>query len=148
MDKISYRDGLEAMDFTRITEMLSQAHWCKGIGIDEVRKSAINSALVVGAFNADGRQVGYARAVSDKVRFAYVLDVYVDEAYRKQGLGQGMMKFLLAHPSLADVYEWFLITKDAHEVYRKVGFGPMTRTGDWMEIRQPRPLFPRKVRDQ
>jgi len=137
---IIYKDGYEAMDFERATEMLSKAHWCLGIGIDEMRKGAENSALVVGAFNEEGRQIGYARAISDKVRFAYIADVYVDEAYRKQGIGQGMMRYILAHPSLSDVYNWLLITRDAHEVYRKVGFSVVSRPLDWMEIRKPRPV--------
>ena len=34
MDEIIYKDGCEAMDFERVTEMLSKAYWCLGIGID------------------------------------------------------------------------------------------------------------------
>lgn len=139
MGEIIYKDGYEAMDFERVTEMLSKAYWCLGIGIDEIRKCAGNSALVVGAFDGAGRQVGYARVISDKVRFAYILDVYVDEGYRKQGIGQGMMRHMLGHPALAEVYQWLLITRDAHEVYKKVGFAPVSRPLDWMEIRKPRP---------
>ena len=139
MGKVVYRDGLDVMDFVRVTEMLSQAHWCKGIEIEEVRTCAGKSALVVGAFDETGRQIGYARAISDGFRFAYVLDVYVDEGHRKQGIGQGMMRYMLSHPSLIDVYRWLLITKDAHEVYKKVGFSPMSRPLDWMEIQKPRP---------
>ena len=136
---ILYRDGCESMDFARVAEMLSKAYWCAGIGIEEIERSALNSALVVGAFDEANRQIGYARVISDKVRFAYILDVYVDEAYRKRGIGQGMIRHMLSHPSLADVYQWLLITKDAHEVYRKVGFSPVSRPLDWMEIRKPRP---------
>jgi GNAT superfamily N-acetyltransferase len=139
MGEIIYRDGLDSMDFERVTGMLSQAYWCIGIGIDEVRKSAENSALVVGAFDETERQVGYARAISDKLRFAYVVDVYVDEGFRRRGIGQGMMRHMLVHPALADVYQWLLITRDAHEVYKKVGFSVVSRPLDWMEIRKPRP---------
>lgn len=138
-DGITYRDGYDAMDFERATDMLSKAYWCLGIGIDEMREGAKNSALVVGAFDSEGRQIGYARAISDKVRFAYVTDVYVDEGYRKQGIGQGMMRHMLNHPSLSKVYQWLLITRDAHEVYRKVGFTTMTRPLDWLQIWKPRP---------
>jgi GNAT superfamily N-acetyltransferase len=134
MDEITYRDGFDAMDFTRATEMLSKAYWCLGIGLDEMVEGARNSALVVGAFDAGGRQIGYARVISDTVRFAYVTDVYVEEGYRKLGIGQGMMRRILSHPSLSKVYQWLLITKDAHEVYRKVGFTTLTRPPDWLQI--------------
>lgn len=86
----------------------------------------------------DGNQIGYARAISDKTRFAYIPDVYIDENYRKKGLGQKMINYILNHKELKDVYEWLLITKDAHGVYSKAGFKPVSRSIDWMEIREER----------
>lgn len=138
MDNVMIKDGLENMDFIRVTKMLSTAFWCSGIQIDEVMKGAQNSALVVGAFLDESNQIGYARVISDKTRFAYILDVFVDERCRKKGIGQQMMKYILNHHDLRDVYQWFLITKDAHEVYSKVGFSPIARPADWMEIRLKR----------
>ncbi len=133
------KNGFEEMDFTRVTEMLATAYWSPGILIDEALQGARNSALVVGAFDSKNRQIGYARVISDKTRFAYILDVIVDEACRKQGIGQAMLNYILANQELKAVYQWFLITKDAHEVYRKVGFSVIERANDWMEIRNPRP---------
>ena len=138
MGEIGIKVGCESMDFAKVTEMLSKAFWCIGIKIDEVKKGASNSALVVGAFH-ENVQVGYARAISDKTRFACILDVYVDEPYRKKGIGQLMMKSILSNEELKDVYQWFLITKDAHRVYGKVGFKALTRSNDWMEIKKVRP---------
>lgn len=135
---ITMKDGLENMDFVRVTEMLAGAYWSRGIKIDEVTKGARNSALVVGAFADDQEQIGYARVISDKTRFAYILDVFVDERYRRQGIGQKMVNYLLTHPELSDVYQWLLITRDAHGVYSKVGFKPVSRPLDWMEIRKDR----------
>lgn len=139
MEEIIIQDGLDKMDFEKVTRMLSNAFWCPGIGIDEVKKGATNSALVVGAFLKDIEQIGYARVISDKTRFAYIVDVYVDENYRKKGIGQKLIKYILTHNELRDVYQWLLITKDAHGVYRKVGFETITRPSDWMEIRKARP---------
>jgi len=133
------KDGLGEMDFTRVTEMLATAFWCPGIPIEEVCQGARNSALVVGAFDPTGRQIGYARVISDRTRFAYILDVIVDDRWRRQGIGQAMIRAILAHQDLRAVYQWLLITKDAHEVYKKVGFKVTGRASDWMEIRKPRP---------
>jgi GNAT superfamily N-acetyltransferase len=139
MISYSIKDGFKNMDFNRMTEMLSQSYWVPGISLDEVKRSASNSALVVGTFTVDQLQIGYARVISDKNRFAYILDVYIDENYRKAGLGQATMKYILNHDELKDVYQWLLITKDAHEVYKKVGFDIIKRPNDWMEIRLERP---------
>lgn len=139
MEDIILKDGTDAMDFPKVTEMLSRAFWSPGIKIDEVKKGAANSALVVGAFFPDGTQAGYARVISDKTRFAYILDVYVLEEYRRMGIGRKMMRYILAHEELKDVYQWLLITRDAHGVYAKAGFGPLGRPSDWMEIRNERP---------
>ena len=119
--------------------MLKDAYWSKGIGIEEVRQGAANSSLVVGVFTATGLQIGYARAISDKTRFAYILDVYVDESFRKQGVGRAMVDFILYHPTLKDVYQWLLITKDTHGLYSEFGFKPLEFPERWMEIRNPMP---------
>lgn len=142
MARVTLVDGFEKMDFESVTRMLSQSFWCSGIRIDEVRQGARNSALVVGAFLENREQVGFARVISDKTRFAYILDVYVDEQYRKQGIGQEMVTYILDHNELKDVYQWLLITKDAHGVYGKVGFVPVSRPLDWMEIRSSRRRVP------
>jgi N-acetylglutamate synthase-like GNAT family acetyltransferase len=135
----SVKSGFAAMDFDKVTDMLKDAFWCVGIKKAEVVHGAQNSALLVGAFTPEGKQIGYARAISDKTRFAYILDVIVDPAFRKQGVGQAMMNSILANPELKDVYQWLLITKDAHGVYKKVGFNSVARPADWMEIRHQRP---------
>jgi ribosomal protein S18 acetylase RimI-like enzyme len=136
---VTIRDGFNNMDFESVTGMLAKSYWSPGIKIGEVKQGAINSAIVVGAFTNDGRQVGYARAVSDMTRFAYIMDVIIDEEFRKQGIGQSMIKHILNHESLKDVYQWLLITKDAHEMYSKIGFERTKRPADWMEIKKERP---------
>ena len=138
-NEFSLKDGFDVMDFDKVTGMLKEAYWSAGISKQEVMKGARNSALVVGAFNADNEQIGYSRVISDRTRFAYVLDVMVDRNYRKNGIGQAMVKHILSHPELKDVYQWLLITKDAHVVYRKAGFSPIAHPEGWMEIRHDRP---------
>ncbi len=141
MPEFSYvlKSGFSEMDFGQVTRMLKNAWWSVGIKEEEVVKGAQNSALVVGAFTQEGLQIGYARIISDKTRFAYILDVYVDENHRRKQIGQNMVKYILNHPELKDVYQWTLITPDAHGVYSKVGFQPLSNPTHWMEIRYERP---------
>ncbi len=70
---ITYKCGSDSMDYKRVTEMLSQAYWSIGIKEDEMKKAALNSALVIRAFSEEGRQIAYGRVISDKTRFAYWL---------------------------------------------------------------------------
>ncbi|MCK9340673.1 MAG: GNAT family N-acetyltransferase [Synergistaceae bacterium] len=136
---IVYKCGIGSMDFERVTEMLSQAYWSSDIKIDEIKKAAVNSALVIGAFSEDDRQIAYGRVISDKTRFAYLTDFYVDMEFRKKGICRKMAELVLAHPDLADVYQWLLVTGDAHGLYEKCGFKVIARPLDFMEIRSPRP---------
>ncbi|BCZ48102.1 N-acetyltransferase [Clostridium gelidum] len=139
MNDIIIKDGIENMDFEKVTQMLSNSFWSPEIKIHEVKKGAINSALIVGAFVNDTEQIGYGRVISDKTRFAYITDVYIDVNFRKKGIGQKIINYILNNQKLEDVYQWLLITKDAHGVYNKVGFNPVARPLDLMEIRKIRP---------
>ena len=132
---IHFCDGYEKMDFTKVTDMLATSYWSEGIEMDEVMKAASNSALVVGAF-IDNEQIGYARAVSDKTRFASITDVYVDEHYRNQGIGQKLVNYILENESLNDVYNWIISTRDAHGLYASCGFQPLAEPQRMMALRR------------
>lgn len=138
-EKYYISDALDKIDFNQVRDMLKDAWWSKDISIEEIKKGANNSALVVVAYNEDNNVVGYLRVISDKTRFAYLLDVYVHEKHRKKGIGRSMVRFALNHPELKDVYQWLLITKDAHDVYKALGFQPLQETYKWMSIIKPRP---------
>ena len=119
--------------------LLASTFWTPGITAAEIARGIAHSALVVGAYLTDGRQVGFLRVISDRVRFAYLLDVVVDEGVRRRGIGQAMVRFALGHPDLRDVYQWLLVTRDAHGVYEKCGFRPLENPKKWMAIRRERP---------
>jgi GNAT superfamily N-acetyltransferase len=135
LDRYEIDDAPGRLDFPKLEEWLSASYWSPRIKEPEIRKGAANSTLVVGCY-LDGKQVGYMRLVSDKVRFAWVMDVYVEEAHRRKGIAEGMMRFSMEHPELLDVYSWMLATKDAHSVYSKVGFGPLDRPENVMGLKK------------
>ncbi len=135
-------EGLENMDFARVTEMLASAKWSAGISRSEVEQGARGSALVVGAV-VDGVQIGYARVISDCTRFGYLSDVFVDERYRGHGIARMMVDRIVGHERLRDVYQWVLRTSDAQALYAKCGFSPVRQPECWMEIRHDRPVHGR-----
>ena len=122
-----------------IHAMLSKTYWSTGITKEEIASGIRHSALVVGAYAGNGRQVGFCRVISDKTRFAYLLDVIVADDCRRQGIGQSMVRFAISHPELKHVYQWLLKTSDAHGMYAKCGFLPCDDPMPWMGIMKGRP---------
>ena len=131
-------DDIDKIDFKQVRDMLKDAFWSKNISVKEVKKGANNSALVVVTYDAKNKIVGYLRVISDKTRFAYILDVYVHEKHRKKEIGKSMMRFALNHPELNDVYQWLLATTSAPDFYTKLGFKPLQDTDKWMCIIKPK----------
>jgi GNAT superfamily N-acetyltransferase len=75
----------------------------------------------VGVYDERGRTVGFARAVSDGVAFAYLADVCVDAAVRGNGLGTALVRQMIdGGPGCA--FRWTLFTADAHALYARFGF--------------------------
>lgn len=130
-------DTFSNLDFDQLEQWLTKAYWSPGIKKDEIIKGVRHSSIAVGCY-LHGRQVGFLRVVSDKTRFGYFLDVYVDEAHRGMGMAQAMMRFVFDHPDFTDVYIRLLLTKDAHGVYGKLGFVPVPEPQNWMWIKKPR----------
>jgi GNAT superfamily N-acetyltransferase len=116
-------------------EFLAASYWSPGIPQD-VLDRAIDGSLSFGLYEGE-RQIGFARAITDRATFAYVADVYVLEEYRGRGLALWLMETVLAHPELQGLRRWMLLTRDAHPLYRKVGFVDVARPERIMEIARP-----------
>jgi len=70
----------------------------------------------------EGKQVGFARVISDHSEFASLWDVFIDDAHRAKGVGQALLKYIFAHIELRGIFRWFLMTEDAHGLYQKFDF--------------------------
>ena len=81
------------------------------------------------------RLVGFARAISDGVFLAVVLDVIVDAAFRGTGLGSLLMDELLATPALSGVDSIELVCQpELVRFYRRWGF--TDQVGDSLLMRR------------
>ena len=80
--------------------------------------------------------MGLARVVTDGAAFAWLCDVYVEPAYRGQGLGKRLIRAVVEHPDLQGVTQWLLATRDAHGLYARFGFEPLDRPERWMRRRK------------
>jgi GNAT superfamily N-acetyltransferase len=130
------------LDVERIHHFLSTAYWATGIPLDVVRRSIANS-LPFGLYAPDGRQAGFARAVTDRATYAYLGDVYVETAHRGRGLDKFLVGCVIAHPELQELRRWALATADAHGLYARYGFGPPANPDIHLFIeRTPADLWP------
>jgi len=109
-----------SLDLQYIHEFISQSYWAAGIPIETLQKS-IDGSMCFGLYDA-GKQIGFARVITDKATFGYLADVFVDERYRGKGLAIWMMSVIMSHPDLQGFRNWMLGTRDAHGLYRKFGF--------------------------
>jgi GNAT superfamily N-acetyltransferase len=110
------------LDLKVIESFLShRSYWAKGRSLQTIQKSIANS-LCFGIYTSKAEQVGFARVLSDFAVFAWIMDVFILEEHRKNGLGQLLMKSIMEHPDLQGLERWGLGTKDAHGLYEKFGF--------------------------
>lgn len=118
-----------------ICDFLSRAYWADKRLRSDIERSVENS-INFGIYDGD-RQIGFARVLSDKAVFAYIMDVFVHEDYRGKGLGKWLMECIMAHPELQRIRRWMLATNDAHELYRQFGFTEIDNPGLWMHKFDP-----------
>ncbi|WLD92441.1 GNAT family N-acetyltransferase [Alkalihalobacillus sp. AL-G] len=115
------------LDIPYIHHYLSKhSYWAKGIDLETVETS-INHSLCFGVYRSGEdnnlkQQVGFARIVTDYVTFAYLADVFIDEAHRGKGLSKWLLKEILDHPGLQRLRSFLLMTKDAQGLYEQFGF--------------------------
>ena len=126
------------LDLDAIHAFLAGAsYWATGIP-REVMERSIRHSICFGAFDG-GRQVGFARVISDRATFAYVCDVFVLDSHRGRGVGTRIMACITSHPELQNLRLWTLFTRDAHGLYRQYGFETARYPDRLMERRQSRP---------
>ena len=125
----------ERFDLEKVHGFLTESYWAEGISREVVARSIQNS-LCFGVFG-DGKQIGFARVISDYATFAYIGDVFVLESYRGHGLGKWLMECVIGHPWLQGLRRWTLLTRDAHGLYGQFGFTPLKRPERYMERHDP-----------
>lgn len=106
----------------------TEAYWQRWRRREDVETQLTGAWRVVGAYDSvTGDMVGFARAVSDGVAFAYLADVFVLASARGKGLGKAIVTRMIDEGPGAD-FRWLLFTADAHGLYERCGFTPADGT--------------------
>jgi GNAT superfamily N-acetyltransferase len=113
----------------------TESYWAKGIPFDVVQR-AFDHSFVAGVI-MNGRQIGFARLITDYAVFAYLADVYVENGHRGRGLSKSMIALMMEQPWVKSLRRIALATKDAHGLYEQYGFAPLQHPDRMMEILRP-----------
>ncbi|ORT48529.1 GNAT family acetyltransferase [Vibrio sp. qd031] len=127
---------LEQMDTETIYKFISQSYWAKDMPRPLFDKALANSRCY-GFLDEHGKQVAFARVITDCATFAYLADVFVMPDYRGLGLSKQLVKQLLDDEELQGLRRMMLATKDAHGLYKQFGFEPVLYPEMLMQIWQP-----------
>ena len=118
---IEFDDDKSRVDVEEVHAFLStQAYWAIGRPLETQQRLVREASRVIGLYDGS-RQVGFCRAVTDGVSFAYLADVYVLPEYRGRGLGERLVRHMIDEGPHKD-RRWLLHTGDMHPLYRKLGF--------------------------
>ncbi|WP_155309165.1 GNAT family N-acetyltransferase [Desulfosarcina ovata] len=114
-------------EIARLTELYRLAGWWK----DAADNPSAVAGIVQGSHcflvaRYDQTIIGMGRAISDRVSDAYIQDVTVDPAFRRQGIGSRLVARLVARLE-SDGIGWIglIAERKTHPFYRPLGFSPM-----------------------
>ena len=134
---VLYKTHLEDVDWHEMKLTLEMDESDNGRSPQQLEASFRNSYATIIAY-IDSQIVGTARALSDGVSNAYIVDVWTLTAYRRRGIASKMMGILLNQLQGQHVY---LFTDDASDFYETLGFecqpkGMGKVVGEWLKAKR------------
>ncbi|HEX6934187.1 MAG TPA: GNAT family N-acetyltransferase [Streptosporangiaceae bacterium] len=125
-------DDPSLIDVDLVHDWISmQSYWARGRR-REVMVRSIEHSLVLGLYTGEGKQVGFARFVTDRATFAWLCDVFVDAGHRGGGAGSFLVRTAVGHPDVAEIRQ-LLMANPGRSLYRRHGFGDLLKPERWME---------------
>jgi N-acetylglutamate synthase-like GNAT family acetyltransferase len=125
----------DRLDIPYIHTFLRSSYWAENIPVETVARS-IDGSMCFGVYEG-GKQVGFARVITDKATFGYLADVFIDEGCRGRGLSKWLVEAIVSHPDLQGLRRFMLATHDAHGLYAQYGFTALPFADRWMNIHRP-----------
>jgi len=146
MNGLRFSADPDDLDVARVHRWLSEeSYWARG------RDLATQQAIIAGSRNfgvydeRTGQQLGYARVITDGVTFGWLADVFVDPDARGRGVGVALVQGVTDAVEPLGLKRFALFTADAHGLYERFGFRPLTDAAGWMM--RPGPGFGADVHD-
>lgn len=122
------------LNYAFVTSNLQNYYWASDLDKSEI-KISIDNSRSYGLYHNDV-QIGFAKVLTDYSRFAYLSDVFIVDEYKGKGLSIFMLKGILTDPILKNIKKWMLATRDAHGLYKKLGFTPLKDPKGFMQMKK------------
>ena len=133
---ITYKTDCHGVDWAAMRQALIDDKFDNGRTVEQYQRSFENTAHVVIAYDGD-RIIGTVRMLSDGVCNAYIVDVWTDSAYRRQGIAREMMRLVESQAPGQHVSLW---TDDMQAFYESIGYRPTPHNtlyekviGEWLD---------------
>src|SRR6266581_7190161 len=131
---VTYSSSIEGVDWSALKRLLAADQFDNGRTPEQMERAFRASYRCV--FARDGeRTIAMARALSDGVCNAYIVDMWTQSGFRRRGIGRRMLELLCTALKGQHVY---LFTDDQQEFYAACGFsqrgaGLERIVGRWLE---------------
>ncbi len=120
MKEIEISTDKSRLDINFIAKYLQETYWANKRSFEDI-KISIENSLCFGVYS-NRSQIGFARVVTDKSAFAYLMDVFIVDQQKGNGLGSLLLDEILQHQDIKNIETFKLATHDAHEFYVRKGF--------------------------
>ncbi|MGZ5212322.1 MAG: GNAT family N-acetyltransferase [Actinomycetota bacterium] len=118
-------DDRGRVDVDAVHRFLSEeAYWVLGRSRETIERLVRESTRVIAAYDGD-TLIAFCRVMSDDSNMAWLGDVFVLPGYRGRGVGVELVREAVEYADHRDL-QWYLGTRDAHELYARFGFEPAT----------------------
>jgi len=123
MSEYSISHDLSNKQIEQLFELFKQMWWAKDRTLDEVNimlKNSISFALIE---NTTPNLVGYARVITDEIKYAFIFDVMVVEFLRGKKLGKFLIQTIISDARFKNVKNFELTcAPEMMSFYEKLGF--------------------------
>ncbi len=121
-DKCTISDDKSLMQPERIKELLSSEPTVYSRFGKKIETLIDESHVCLGAYDENGVQIGFMRAVLKSPTVCYVGSGIVDESYRGKGIGTELMRCILKNPFLVGCTFEGTSSPKAKNLWKKFGF--------------------------
>jgi N-acetylglutamate synthase-like GNAT family acetyltransferase len=115
---------LARFDFAAVVALLHDTYWAANRTREQIEASFRSTASIpFSLLDSQGRTIGVARVVTDRLTIAWLCDVVIHPEQRGGGLGKFLVDHIMKHPDLDKPgVRMVLGTRDAHGLYEQFGF--------------------------
>lgn len=123
MKEFSIIEQLNESQIKQLHHLLQQMWWSRERSLDEVL-TMLKTSMSFGLIENETQDlVGYARVLTDEIKYAFIFDVMVVEKYRGNGFGKRIVDAVIGHPRLKNIKRFELTcAEDMVPFYEKFSF--------------------------